>query len=114
MDYMLQLYTSSSFNVIALLSDITGSITGSLDVVFTSDYTNQTSSLTSSVISDNYYIIANIDGASLPTASGLYSANFYSSSILVVNERAFIHGTTQNQLSVYTGSLVPNFYQYNK
>lgn len=110
---MLQLYTSSSFNIVALLPDVTSSITGSMNVILQSDYTQQTSSLTCSISNNDYYLIANIVGNTLPTASGLYSLGFYSGSTLICSERAFIYGTTQETLTTYTGSVVPYFYQYN-
>jgi CBS domain-containing protein len=80
---MLQLNYNTSSNVIAVIPDVTGSYSGSLLVEFKYDYLygNVSHWVTASVISNNNYLIANIPGNQLPTASGLYTVNFYESSL---------------------------------
>jgi hypothetical protein len=76
---MLQLNYNTSSNVIAVIPEITGNYSGSIAVEFKYDYLNDNVShwATASVISNNNYLIANIPGHQLPTASGFYSVNFY-------------------------------------
>ena len=75
---MLQLNSNTGSNVIAVIPNITGSYSGSVLVQFTYDYTSQTSSIVpATVITNNNYLIMDITGSNLPTASGLYTVNFY-------------------------------------
>jgi hypothetical protein len=75
---MLQLNHNTSSNVIAILPNVTGSYSGSILVEFIYDYTWDSGSIVpATVITNNNYLIMDITGSNLPTASGLYTINFY-------------------------------------
>jgi hypothetical protein len=76
---MLQLNHNTSSNVIAVLPNITGSYSGSILVEFIYDYTWDSGSIVpATVITNNNYLIMDLAGSNVPTASGLYTINFYS------------------------------------
>jgi hypothetical protein len=79
---MLQLNYNTASNIIAVIPIETGIYGDNIAVEFKYDYLNDNIShwATASVISNNNYLIANIPGQQLPTASGLYSVNFYNTS----------------------------------
>jgi hypothetical protein len=79
---MLQLNSNTGSNVIAVIPNITGSYSGSILVEFIYDYTWASSSIVpATVITNNNYLIMDITGSNLPTASGLYTVNFFSGSL---------------------------------
>jgi hypothetical protein len=111
---MLQLNYNTSSNIIAVIPDITGSYSGSIAVEFKYDYLNDNTSTwaTANVITNNNYLICDITGSQIPTASGFYSVNFITGSNTIVTERAFVSGS--NDVSFYqylSGSNI--IYSYN-
>jgi hypothetical protein len=112
---MLQLNHNTSSNVIAVLPNITGSYSGNVDLQFKYDYTNQSGSLVpATVITNNNYLIMDLTGSSVPTASGFYTVSIYSSSVLIDNERAFISGSNNVSIDQYLYQTSSTFYVYNK
>jgi len=112
---MLQLNHNTASNIIAVIPDITGSYSGSIQVEFKYDYLNDNTSTwaTASVITNNNYLICDITGSQIPTASGFYSVNFITSSNTIVTERAFVSGSNNVPIIQYlSGSNVT--YVYNK
>jgi len=74
---MIQLNHNTSSNTFAILTNSTGS---ELFVEFIQDYNKWVSYGTASVYTLGQYLIGNITGSQVPTASGLYTVNFYESS----------------------------------
>jgi hypothetical protein len=112
---MLQLNHNTGSNVIAILPNVTGSYSGSIQVEFKYDYLmdNVSQWATASVISNNNYLICDITGSQIPTASGFYSVNFITGSETIVQERAFVSGSNNTAFDIYTsGSNI--IYVYNK
>jgi hypothetical protein len=110
---MLQLNHNTSSNVIAVLPNITGSYSGSILVEFIYDYTWDSGSIVpATVITNNNYLIMDLAGSNVPTASGLYTINFYSGSNLIDTERGFISGSNDTAFDIYGSGSVP-FYVYN-
>ena len=74
---MLQLNHSASFNTIAVLPSFSANISNSIVLRFSQDYDKSVTVVSGSVISNNNYLIVDIPGSSLPTASGLYTVDIY-------------------------------------
>jgi len=107
---LLQLSANTGSNIICVLPIQTGSYSGSLLVQFIYDYTNSSSISEAQVITNNNYLIMNITGSNLPTASGLYTLNFYDinlSGSLVWSTWTPIWTTLTNLWTSYTGSGAP-------
>ena len=71
---MIQLNHNTSSNTFAILNNSTGS---ELFVEFIQDYNKEISYGTASIYTQGQYLISNITGSQVPTASGLYTVNFY-------------------------------------
>lgn len=109
---MLQLNSNITSNTIAVIPDITGSHTGSIYLGFTNQLTNQVTYSTSSVVTNNNYLIVELTGSQVPTASGQYLVDFITGSTQIAQARAYVSGTNEvpliqylnpTQIEVYNG-----------
>jgi hypothetical protein len=98
---MIQLNHNTSSNTFAVLNS---SDSSELIVEFIQDYNKETSYGTASVYTLGQYLIGNITGSQVPTASGLYTVNFYSASNMIDTERAWVSGSDETSINYYTSS----------
>ena len=108
---MLQLNCNTSSNSFAILNNSTDS---ELHVEFIQDYNKLISYGTASIQNTGQYLICSITGSQIPTASGLYTVNFYSASTWLNTERAWVSGSDQTSINYYTSSNdYGQFYTYD-
>jgi len=106
---MLQLNHSASFNTIAVLPAFSASLSSSVVLRFSQDYDNSTKIVSGSVISNNNYLIIDVEGSQLPTASGLYTVDIYNGAItntLVWSNWTPVWTTLTETWPTYSGSLI--------
>ena len=103
---MLQLNHNIDSNIAAILPYQTGSFTGSIDIVFTYDLTNQTSSATVPIISNNGYVLCDISGSQIPSNTGYYTLDFISQSLTLCQQRAQVSGSNETTINQYSTSSI--------